>query len=122
MADSDLGKPSVDVLFVMGFRQSGTILLSFLLGGVPGLLNLGEAHSVWGQRSGGWPKCGCGAWVDECEFWSPVVLRAHRGGCPTVGDAPTRSDPEAMEEAREAWVRHGDDRIWAGHSAEGVVL
>jgi len=101
----DLDSP-VSVVFLMGFRQSGTTILSSVLGGIEGFVDLGEAHNVWGQRGRGWPKCGCQLNVMDCPFWSEIVLDAPLESASKVGtNGVPLEDPRPIEQLRTAWVR-----------------
>ncbi|HEU4916677.1 MAG TPA: sulfotransferase [Acidimicrobiia bacterium] len=101
-----LDRDELSVIFLMGFRQSGTTILSSVLGSIDGFTDLGEVHNIWGQRGRGWPKCGCELRIDECPFWGDIVgeVVSEGGDSSLVGlhDA----DPRAMERLRTDWVRH----------------
>ena len=99
MSDASSGR--IQVIYLMGFRHSGTTILAALLGGIPGFRNLGEAHNLWGQKHRGWPRCGCTERVNTCPFWGRIVEEV------ALADPHADSDsgPIPLEDEREAWMR-----------------
>jgi hypothetical protein len=73
-------------LFVGGSSKSGSTLLGALLGRVPALLNLGEVNLFWSKRQEPSERCGCGAALATCPFWTAVVGELEHDGV----------DPERM--------------------------
>jgi hypothetical protein len=62
----------VKVLYIVGFRRSGSTLLDIVLGNHPSIESVGELGMI--SRSG-WidnQYCGCGKRVNDCPFWSNV--------------------------------------------------
>ena len=70
----------IKVLFIAGEGRSGSTLLASILGEIEGFFNAGELMTIWdtGQE---WP-CSCGAQVENCEIWKPVLSKALTGKHP----------------------------------------
>lgn len=58
------------VLYIAGWGRSGSTLLDQILGGIDGWFSCGELKALWHPVA-----CGCGAEVDDCEFWSRIAER-----------------------------------------------
>ena len=68
------------VLFVGGSGKSGSTLLGALLGRRSGLFNGGEMNLFWGKWLDPGERSGCGTRLDECPFWSAVVVEVVAAG------------------------------------------
>jgi hypothetical protein len=66
------------VVYISGSGRSGSTLLGRILGGVPGVCDLGEAAWLWECLRDG-STCSCGAVHTECEFWTAVGDKAFGG-------------------------------------------
>ncbi len=83
--------PSFQVLYLAGSGRNGSTLLGYLLGMVPGFVNLGEAARYAfnrGMQARNLP-CGCGRPVDQCPFWPPLLAQV----------------PDALVDAMTRWGR-----------------
>jgi Sulfotransferase family len=100
----------VSVVYLMGYRQSGTTIIAALLGEIDGILNVGEMHHVWGHRYRGWPNCGCGSSVSECEHWDRILRDAlSTSGFEPLGEpgrVVNRFDPRTVASVRADWLEH----------------
>ena len=67
------------VLFIAGIGRSGSTLLEQAIGGVPGVLALGEVVHLWQRGIRDDENCGCGQPFSGCEFWREVGSRAFGG-------------------------------------------
>jgi hypothetical protein len=75
-------KPSSDsvrVLCIGATGQSGSTLLSRLLGALPGFEAVGEVGRIWDKGLIENVTCGCGRPFRDCSFWSRVGDRAFGG-------------------------------------------
>jgi Sulfotransferase family len=99
------GPDLLSVIFLMGFRQSGTTILSSVLGSIDGFTDLGEVHNVWGQRGRGWPKCGCQLPVNDCPFWGDIVGDPATEELQPASIRRRGSDPRDAERLRTDWVQ-----------------
>jgi len=72
------------VLYIAGNGRSGSTLINQILGEVEGWFGAGELWYVWHNT-----VCGCGARVQQCEFWGPTMRRIRQG--------PASVDPLAVE-------------------------
>jgi hypothetical protein len=86
------------VLFISGLGRSGSTLLELLLGGLPGVVAVGEVKHLWERGLRDNDLCGCGAPFHECPFWRDVGEQAFGGW--------NRVDPAAAIRAARAADRH----------------
>lgn len=72
----------VTVLCIVGKGRSGSTLLDTMVGQLNGVCSTGELRRLWTWGILGGYRCGCGARVPECAFWSAVLerLRQRWGG------------------------------------------
>ena len=82
------------VLYVAGAGRSGSTLLASVLGQSDGVVDVGEVWKIWRLRDEPGRRCGCGAALSTCPFWSAVEdaapgVFAHD---PDVLDALSRID------------------------------
>jgi len=66
------------VLYILGTSRCGSTILDNILGELPGFLSVGEFRFLW-ERLEQRRRCGCGASVNECEFWKQVLETAFEG-------------------------------------------
>jgi sulfotransferase family protein len=71
------------VLYIGGWGRSGSTLLSHLLGGLDGMVSVGELRYVWQAGPAANELCGCGEAFADCPFWQAVGREAF-GGWDTV--------------------------------------
>ena len=64
---------TVKVLYIVGWKRSGSTVLGNLIGELPGFVHAGELRTLWGQGMLHGRLCGCGIPVGDCEFWSAVL-------------------------------------------------
>jgi Sulfotransferase family len=66
---------SVKILSITGWCRNGSTILGNVLGEVPGVFHVGELHFLWKNASGRGAnsRCGCGAEVSNCPFWSQIL-------------------------------------------------
>lgn len=67
------------VLYVAGMPRSGSTLLTWMLGQLPGHCALGEVFYVWTAGLERDQTCGCGAPFSRCDFWTAVGDEAFGG-------------------------------------------
>ena len=70
---------AVRVLYIGGVSHSGSTLLARILGGVDGLFAAGEVYALSERITNG-DRCGCGATLEDCPFWSSVLRLAFARG------------------------------------------
>jgi len=66
---------SLRVLYVAGLPRSGSTVLGYVLGGLPGVIFVGELTYFWRRFAEG-ELCSCGTPLPDCPFWSAVVGNA----------------------------------------------
>lgn len=104
---------TIRVLYITGWRRSGSTLVGQLLNEVPGVVHVGELHYIWQQglqstRLAG--ACGCGRSIPECPLWHSAMamamsapsVRAERGRLAAHGqlrDLRTRHVRRRLAEA-----------------------
>jgi len=71
--------PPVSVVCIGAIGQSGSTLLTRMLGQVPGFVAVGETGRVWDKGLGENMECGCGQPFRSCDFWSQVGEAAFGG-------------------------------------------
>jgi Sulfotransferase family len=69
----------VRVLYVAGLSHSGSTVLARVLGEVEDLFAAGEVYAL-SERIANGDRCGCGALLAECPFWTDVLRRAFPDG------------------------------------------
>lgn len=67
------------VLYVGGMPRSGSTLLTWMLGQLPGHCAVGELFYLWTSGLERDQLCGCGEAFRSCEFWTDVGERAFGG-------------------------------------------
>jgi Sulfotransferase family len=72
-------RDAVRVLMVGATGQSGSTLLSRMLGRLPGFVAVGEVGRIWDKGLVENMECGCGLPFRSCPFWSRVGLEAFGG-------------------------------------------
>ena len=68
------------ILFIAGAMRSGSTLLGMLLGRLPGFFNAGEIKWFWPDALHRRARCECGVSVQDCPFWSEVIMRLEQEG------------------------------------------
>ena len=63
------------VLYVAGLARSGSTVLGYVLGKLPGTIFVGELALFWRRFAEG-ELCSCGKPLPDCHFWSAVVSKA----------------------------------------------
>lgn len=63
------------LLYIAGAGRSGSTLLEMSLGTGPAYFSVGEVRYFWQYIDDGRIRCGCGALLQECEFWTRVLAR-----------------------------------------------
>lgn len=74
-----MGAPMV--VYIIGDNRSGSTLLDYLIASHPDAVSIGEVHHLHGHyykkgtgKSLDW-KCSCGEYVQECKFWSRILVK-----------------------------------------------
>ncbi len=83
------------ILYIGGAGRSGSTLLELLLGNEANLFSVGEVRFFWQYSQSADHRCGCGAELHTCEFWSRVVKRL----------ADSESDLESLGQLASRWDR-----------------
>lgn len=65
----------MQVLYIAGAGRSGSTLIEMSLGALPDYFSVGEVRYFWQYVAEGGLRCGCGALLGECDFWSHVLAR-----------------------------------------------
>lgn len=71
--------PPVSVVCIGAIGQSGSTLLTRMLGQVPGFVAVGETGRIWDKGLGENMECGCGEPFRSCAFWTRVGEAAFGG-------------------------------------------
>jgi hypothetical protein len=66
---------SLRILYVAGLPRSGSTVLGYVLGKLPGKIFVGELAFFWRRFAEG-ELCSCGMPLPDCPFWSAVVGKA----------------------------------------------
>jgi hypothetical protein len=83
----------VPVVCIGAIGQSGSTLLSRMLGQVPGFIAVGETGMIWDKGLIEDMDCGCGQPFSACPFWSSVGDHAFGGwGAVDAGEATRLRD------------------------------
>ncbi len=73
----------ITVVYIMGPGQSGSTLLTFLLGSHPDIATVGEVAISPGTKTSREAfVCSCGSPYRDCEFWQRVTEEMNRRGWP----------------------------------------
>lgn len=84
------------IVYIAGASRSGSTLVDRLLGGLPGVVSLGEVSQIWGRAYHEDQLCGCGLPFSQCPFWARVSRQAF--------GAPLNFDIEDMIRARRRLI------------------
>lgn len=66
---------ALQVLYIAGAGRSGSTLLEMSLGTGTAYFSVGEVRYFWEYIQNGRIRCGCGALLQQCEFWTRVLAR-----------------------------------------------
>ena len=66
---------SLRILCVASLPRSGSAVLGYVLGRLPGTIFVGELVYFWRRFAEG-ELCSCGQTLPDCRFWSAVVVKA----------------------------------------------
>ena len=66
----------VRVLYIAGYRRSGSTVLHNLLGQINDFFAVGELRNIWSHGLARNVDCGCGRRFANCPFWKKVVAEA----------------------------------------------
>jgi hypothetical protein len=75
---------AVKVLYVVGWKRSGSTILGNVLGEMSGFWHAGELRTIWGHGLLHGRLCGCGQPVAGCEFWTGVLREVDYPGVEEV--------------------------------------
>lgn len=67
------------VLFIAGAGRSGSTIIEKIVGGIDGVVSLGEVSYLWKSGFQNNQMCGCGKHFHDCEFWQTVKRRGFPG-------------------------------------------
>jgi hypothetical protein len=98
------------VLYITGWRRSGSTLLGNLLNEVSGVVHVGELHYLWqfGRQSAGTnTSCGCGQAIPKCPLWHSAMAKA----MPGAGAHPERAQVAMGAQRRYLRTRHTRRRL-----------
>ncbi len=73
----------VDAVFIVGYPRSGTTLLGQVLGELDDVVLAGEVRNLWRRVLRRDSRCGCGARMSACPFWTDVFDRFVAKGGPS---------------------------------------
>jgi hypothetical protein len=93
---------STKIAFIAGAGRSGSTLLASLLGEIEGCTAVGEISHLWSRGLRDRELCGCGAPVDACCFWPPILKEAFPAGLP-ASDAVLHS--RSLVSGSRQWLR-----------------
>jgi len=78
------GEVKMPMIWVAGLHRSGTSLLQFLVGALPGHVALGEISTLIASPQmiarAGDSFCSCGTSIAECSFWGELLPRLNGDG------------------------------------------
>lgn len=74
----------VKILYIVGWKRSGSTILGSLLGELDGFFHAGELRTLWGKGLLEGRRCGCGIPVRDCPFWTSVLSDAMGNVAPDV--------------------------------------
>src|ERR1022692_1748294 len=74
-AVTESSRDSLRVMYVAGLARSGSTVLGYVLGRLPGTIFVGELAFFW-RRFANSELCSCGKPLPDCHFWSAVVRKA----------------------------------------------
>jgi hypothetical protein len=112
-AAPDQAAARVVVLCITGWCRNGSTIIGNILNEIPGLLHVGELHFLWKNAigQGANSKCGCGAALTDCPFWSARIRELASGSLDTYA-AQVVARQRAYVRTRHTWrvLRRGADR------------
>lgn len=115
--------PPVRVLCIGATGQSGSTLLSRMLGRLPGFVAVGEVGRIWDKGLMADVECGCGEPFRSCRFWTQVGIEAFGGWdevdpveATRLRDAVTMRERRLPHAAALPFILHPD--VWPSFRAE----
>jgi Sulfotransferase family len=80
------------VLCITGWCRNGSTIIGNILNEIPGFIHVGELHFLWKNATGNGAnsKCGCGAVLTECPFWSARIKELMIGSLDAYAAEVTR--------------------------------
>jgi hypothetical protein len=112
-AAPDQAPAGVIVLCITGWCRNGSTIIGNILDEIPGFRHVGELHFLWknAARTGANSKCGCGAVLTECPFWSARIteLMSQGGDSLETYAAEVVRRQRTYVRTRHTWrvLRHG---------------
>ncbi len=75
IGEPDDDGPPVTVLCITGWCRNGSTIIGNVLNEIPGFMHVGELHFLWKNAAGNGAnsRCGCGAVLTQCPFWSEII-------------------------------------------------
>jgi hypothetical protein len=114
---------AVRVLMIGATGQSGSTLLSRMLGRLPGFVAVGEVGRIWDKGLVENMECGCGQPFRSCPFWSQVGQEAFGGWedvdtteATRLRDAVTLADLWPPHAAALPFILHPN--LWPSHARD----
>ncbi|HYX84955.1 MAG TPA: sulfotransferase [Gaiellales bacterium] len=104
------------VLYIGGWGRSGSTLLSHLLGGLDGMVAVGELRYVWQAGPAADELCGCGERFGECPFWQAVGREAFGGWDAVDVDEVLRLEADVLRHRNIPLLAF--PRLFPGHAAK----
>jgi hypothetical protein len=114
-AERSAQEDHVTVLCITGWCRNGSTIIGNVLNEVPGFMHVGELHFLWKNAwgRGANSKCGCGALLTECPFWSARIAELMPAPAKLADfAAEVTGRQRAYVRTRHTWrvLRRGPDR------------
>ena len=117
------------VVYIAGSGRSGSTLVERVLGGIPGMTNVGELIDLARRTAPAGERCGCGLAFGDCPFWTKVgaarlrrLGRRPTGRARAVAHARRTAAVPAQAAGHVRWPTAASAPTWRSYGASYAAI